>query len=153
MAVLGPGPAFGWALRVPLLAALSAMTALDLRARLIPDLLTLPALVYTLLIAAIVHGARGLLDATLGAAVGGGVALLVAILTRGGLGGGDVKLMGVVGGAVGWKAALAIFALSQLTGGVIAIALLAFGRADRKAGFPVGALIALLGGLWLSLSR
>ncbi len=140
-----------WALRVPLLAGLAAVTVLDLRSRLIPDVLTLPGLAYALVIAAIRPGPVGLVEATVGALVGTGVVLLGAILTRGGVGGGDVKLMAMLGGALGWKAALVILALSQLVGGAIALVLLLARRADRRSPFPVGALIALLGGLWLGL--
>jgi Flp pilus assembly protein protease CpaA len=146
------GPTLDWALRVPLLAGLAVVTVLDLRTRLIPDLLTLPALAYALVIAAIPQTSLGLVEAAKGALVGGGVVLLAAILTRGGLGGGDVKLMAMLGGALGWKAALVILALSQLVGGAIALGLLLMTRrADRKSPLPVGALIALLGGLWLGL--
>jgi leader peptidase (prepilin peptidase)/N-methyltransferase len=136
---------------VPLLAMLAVVTVLDLRSRLIPDLLTLPALAYAVLIAAPLHGHRGLLEAIVGAVVGGGVMLFAVVLTRGAIGGGDVKLMAMLGAAVGWKASLAVLALSQLVGGTVAIVLLAARRADRRTPFPVGALIALFGGLWLSL--
>ena len=136
---------------MPLLAGLAVVTVLDLRTRLIPDFLTLPALAYALVIAAIRQGFPGLSEAAVGALVGGGVVLLAAILTRGGLGGGDIKLMAMLGGALGWKAALVTLALSQLMGGAIALVLLLSRRADRKSAFPVGALIALLGGRWLSL--
>ncbi len=151
LALAGVGPTLGWALRVPLLAALAMVTVLDLRFRLIPDLVTLPALVYAVVTAALRQGSAGLLEATVGVLVGGGVVLLAAVLTRGGFGGGDVKLMAVLGGALGWKASLVVLALSQLVGGLIAVVLLTARRADRKSPFPVGALIALLGGLWLSL--
>jgi Flp pilus assembly protein protease CpaA len=134
-----------------MLAALAIVTVVDLRSRLIPDLVTLPALAYAVVIATIRQGPAGLLEAAAGALVGGGVVLLAAMLTRGGFGGGDVKLVAVVGAAVGWKAALAVLALSQLVGGAIALGLLATHRANRKSPFPVGALIALLGGLWLGL--
>ena len=136
---------------MPLLAMLAVVTVLDLRSRLIPDLLTLPALAYAVLIAALVHGHRGLLEAIVGALVGGGIMLFAVVLTRGAIGGGDVKLMAMLGAAVGWKASLAVLALSQLVGGTVAIVLLATRRADRRTPFPVGALIALFGGLWLSL--
>jgi leader peptidase (prepilin peptidase)/N-methyltransferase len=123
-----------------MLAALAIVTVVDLRSRLIPDLVTLPALAYAVVIATIRQGPAGLLEAAAGALVGGGVVLLAAMLTRGGFGGGDVKLVAVVGAAV-----------SQLVGGAIALGLLATHRANRKSPFPVGALIALLGGLWLGL--
>ncbi len=151
LAMAGKGATLGWVLRVPLLAGLAVVTVLDLRSRLIPDLLTLPGLAYALVIAAIRHGSIGLVEATVGALAGAGVVLLAAILTRGGLGGGDVKLMAMLGGALGWKAALVILALSQLVAGAIVLVLLLLRRAGRRTPLPVGALIALLAGLWLGL--
>ena len=151
LARAGGGSTLDWVLRLPLLATLAIVTILDLRARLIPDLLTLPALAYALGIALIRHGLRGLTEATVGAIACAGVLLLAAILTRGGIGGGDVKLMAVLGGALGWRAAFATLALSQLVGGAIAFILLMTRRAGRRSRFPVGGLMAFLGALWLSL--
>ncbi len=151
LAWVGVGSTVDWVVRLPLLAGLVVVTVLDFRTRLIPDLLTLPALAYALVIALVRHGARGLADATVAAIASGSVMLVAAILTRGGLGGGDIKLMAALGGALGWKAALATLALSQLLGGVIAFVLLLTRRGDRRSRFPVGGLIALLGALWLSL--
>jgi len=136
---------------VPLFALLAVVTVLDLRSRLIPDLLTLPALAYAVLIAVLQGGRHGLFEATVGALLGGGVVFVAAVLTRGAFGGGDIKLMAMLGAAVGWKAGLVVLALSQLVGGTVAIVLLAAHRANRRTRFPVGALIALFGGLWLSL--
>ena len=130
---------------------LAVVTVLDLRSRLIPDLLTLPALLYAVLVAEPQHGRHGLVEAVIGALVGGGVMFAAVVLTRGAIGGGDVKLIALLGAAAGWKASLAILALSQLVGGAIAIVLLVARRAERGTPFPVGALIALFGGLWLSL--
>src|SRR5262249_35445099 len=108
---------------------------------------------YAVLVAAPQHGrhGHGLVEAVIGALVGGGVMFAAVVLTRGAIGGGDVKLMALLGAAAGWKASLAILALSQLVGGTVAIGLLVARRADRRTPFPVGALIALFGGLWLSL--
>lgn len=138
-----------WGLLLPILGALALVAVLDLQSRLIPDVVTLPALAYALAVAA----ARGLApagEAALGALVGGGVVLLVAVVSRGAMGGGDIKLMAMLGAALGWRQALVVLAASQLVGGAVALVLLAARRAHRKTRFPVGALIALLGGLLVS---
>ncbi len=139
-----------WLSLLPLLAALALIIVLDLRSRLIPDLLTLPGLAYALLISAVLPGQVSLIEAVKGAVVGAGLVLLVAIVSRGAMGGGDIKLMALLGAALGWKLALIALALSQLVGGVIAVALLLTRRAGRKTHLPVGALIALFGALLLS---
>jgi len=151
LARAGGSPTLDWVLRVPLLAALMVITALDLRSRLIPDLVTWPALAYALVAAVIRRGAAGLVEAAVSAIVCGAVVLMAAALTRGGIGGGDIKLFAALGAALGWKEALATLVLSQLIGGAIALILLLTRRANRHSPFPVGALNAFLGALWLSL--
>jgi leader peptidase (prepilin peptidase)/N-methyltransferase len=146
---------------VPLLAALAVVVVLDLRSRIIPDLLTLPGLAYALLVAAALPTQPTLPEALLGALVGGGIALLLAIVSRGALGGGDIKLLAMLGAALGWGSAqpllgqpvVVAFVLSQLAGGAIALALLLTRRAGRKSHLQVGALIALFGALLLSLGE
>ena len=145
------GHGWQWLSLVPLLATLAVVIVLDLRSRVIPDVLTLPGLAYAVLFATALRGRPAVAEAVLGAVVGGGIVLLFAIVTRGAVGGGDIKLMAMLGAALGWKPALIALALSQLVGGGIALALLFTRRADRKAHLPVGSLIALFGALLLSL--
>ncbi len=122
---------------------------LDLRTRTIPDILTLPGLAYALALALVSGRRPTVAEAGLGALVGGGVILLVAVVSRGGLGGGDIKLMAMLGAALGWKGALVSFALSQFAGGVVVLALLIKRRRWPQGHMPVGALIALFGAFML----
>ena len=121
---------------------------LDLQSRIIPDVITLPGIGYALLLAVVLGGAAGLAEAGLGALAAGGVVLLFAIVTRGGIGGGDMKLMAMLGAALGWKGAFMAFALSQIAGGIVALMLIIVHRRPSQP-LPVGALIALFGGLIL----
>ncbi|MGH7263670.1 MAG: prepilin peptidase [Candidatus Rokuibacteriota bacterium] len=127
---------------VPLLVALGLIAVLDLRARTIPDVITVPGIVYALAVSA-VGGSPPLDQAALGALVGGGVLLLVAVVSRGGVGGGDIKLMAMLGAATGWQAALAILALSQLAAALVVVGLVLTRRA--RSPFPVGAVMAFFG--------
>jgi prepilin signal peptidase PulO-like enzyme (type II secretory pathway) len=134
-----------WWQLLPLLGALALVVVLDLRARLIPDVITLPGLVYALGLAAVSGRSPTVIEAGLGVLVGAGIVLLVAIVSRGGMGGGDIKLMAMLGAALGWQGALGALALSQVAAAVIAIGLLvARGRRSARQ-LPVGALIALFG--------
>jgi prepilin signal peptidase PulO-like enzyme (type II secretory pathway) len=133
-----------WAL-LPLLGALAALAVLDLTTKMIPDVLTLPGIAYVLMLAAVVKGGPSVMQAGLGVVVGGGLLLLLAMVTRGGIGGGDIKLVAMLGGALGWKGALLAFALAQLAGGVVVLYLLLTGRAERRRTLPIGALISLIG--------
>ena len=86
----------------------------------------------------------------LGAFAGGAPIAAVALLTRGGMGGGDAFLMCGIGAIVGWKAALLTLYCAFIAGGAVAFALLLLKRVDRRAELPfapfmfVGAACALL---------
>jgi len=125
---------------------------LDLRIRIIPDVITLPGLAYALGLAAVAVRSPTVVEAGLGALVGGGVLLLVAIVSRGGMGGGDVKLMAMLGAALGWRGALIALALSQVAGAVVAVGVLVVRRRRPARHVPVGALIALFGAVLLIYS-
>jgi leader peptidase (prepilin peptidase) / N-methyltransferase len=139
------GPTTRWWALLPLLGALAAIAVIDLTTKMIPDVLTLPGIAYALTLAAVAQGWPSVVQAGFGVVVGGGVLLLLAVVTRGGIGGGDIKLVAMLGSALGWKGALLAFALSQLGGGVVVLYLLLTGRAERRKALPIGALIALIG--------
>lgn len=70
----------------------------------------------------------------------------------GGVGGGDVKLAGVLGVAMGWAGwqALAVGALAGFVlGGLFSVVLLALRRADRKTAVPFGPF--MIGGAGLGI--
>jgi prepilin signal peptidase PulO-like enzyme (type II secretory pathway) len=139
---------FGWTPRlwalVPLLIALAIIIVLDIRTKVIPDAVTLPGIVYALAVAAVVKS-PSIGQALLGAVVGGGIVFLIAVISRGAMGGGDIKLMAMLGAALGWKGALVALAFSQIVASLVALSLLIARRAGRHDLFPVGAIIAFLG--------
>jgi leader peptidase (prepilin peptidase)/N-methyltransferase len=128
----------------PLLAALAVATTLDALTRRLPDWVTLPALAYALALA-VVLGRPPVAEAVLGLLVGGGLLLVLALVSGGAFGGGDIKLMAGLGAALGWKTALVVLGLSQLVGAAIVLGMVLAGRARRKAHFPIGTILALLG--------
>src|SRR6059036_3596386 len=107
-----------------LLAALVAITAIDVRLQIIPDAITLPGIV-----------------------VGGGIfrAILEGSLLltgREGMGGGDVKLGAMLGAFLGWKVALLSIFLAVLLGGIVALVLLGSRTTGRKDPIPFGPFLA-----------
>ncbi|TCC18294.1 prepilin peptidase [Kribbella speibonae] len=83
-----------------------ALAAVDIAVQRLPDRLTLPlypGLTVLFGIAAVLNGdPAAFVRAVLGAVALGGVYLILALLSRGQLGGGDVKLAGGLGIALGW---------------------------------------------------
>ncbi|MBW9120593.1 prepilin peptidase [Microbacterium trichothecenolyticum] len=129
------------------------LTLIDLDTHRLPNSIVLPSyLVAGVLftIAAWLTGEWGLL---LMAGIGMAVLYLFYFLLRaarpGGMGGGDVKLAGVVGIYLGWLGwgALAVGAFAAfLYGGVFGIALMLLRRAGRKTAIPFGPWMIL--GAW-----
>lgn len=80
-------------------------------------------------------------DSLLGAAVGFGLLLFIAVISKGGMGGGDIKLFGLLGFIVGTKLVLLSFFFATLYGAVIGIAGMMLGLLKRKNPIPFGPFI------------
>lgn len=76
-----------------------------------------------------------------GAIISSGILLLLAIVSRGGMGGGDIKLFVVIGLVLGWQDTLLALFLSAFIGGIISIILLIFKLVNRKQMIPFGPFI------------
>lgn len=135
-----------------LLATLVAITAIDLDRQLIPDVISLPGIAVGLLLS-VITGQPGWLDSLLGVLLGGGIFLLIIVASRGGMGGGDMKLGAMLGAFLGWKLVLVAILLAVLAGGAVAIGLLALRRKGRKDAVPFGPFLALGGAVSLFWGR
>lgn len=78
------------------------------------------------------------LDHALAAVAGGLSFLLLAILTRGGIGGGDIKLIASLGLWLGTEALLTITITGLILGGIAALLLLITGKKKRNEYFAYG---------------
>jgi leader peptidase (prepilin peptidase) / N-methyltransferase len=136
-----------------------ALAAIDIAVQRLPDRLTLPAypiLIALLTIAAIAgHDFAALLRALLGGLSLACVFLLLALVRPGQLGGGDIKLAGVAGlalGWLGWQFLIAGVALGFVLAAIASVALLAARRITLHSAMCFGpylvggALLAILAG-------
>ncbi len=114
----------------------------DVRRMVIPNRVVYPALALALGVSPAWTG-RGP-AAALAGAIGALVVLaLVRRLSRGGLGGGDVKLAALVGAVVGYPGVLLAGLVTATAGGAVAAALVVAGRAGRGTRIPYGPLLSL----------
>ena len=81
-------------------------------------------------------------DSLLGAVVGFLVLLLIAIVSKGGMGGGDIKLFFVIGLVLGTQLTLLTLFLAALIGSIVGIIHLRRTRQGRKTPVPFGPSIA-----------
>lgn len=77
-----------------------------------------------------------------GGLVGGGFLLLLGLVWRGGMGGGDIKLAALVGVVLGPWVLMALF-IGAALGAVAGVVLMAMGRCGRKDMMPFGPFIAM----------
>jgi len=140
--------------------ALVALTVIDLDHQILPDVITLPLLWLGLLASLAWHEA--LLppmptdpgSAILGAAAGyvllWSVYWAFKLLTgKEGMGYGDFKLFGALGGWMGWQMLPMILLFSAFAGAVVGLALVAFRGRDRNVPIPFGPYLAAAG--WIAL--
>ncbi len=140
---------------------LIACAGIDYDFRIIPDKLTLPGTLLGLAFSVtLLRGpspAGSLIDSVIGMVVGGGTLLAVSLLYRlirgaEGMGGGDIKLMAMVGAFLGYKLALLTIFLGSVGGAVVGVFLSRRAREGMRAALPFGvflspaALICLLWG-------
>ena len=111
--------------------AVSAVT--DLRYQKIPNMVTLPAALAALTYHTMVNGLDGFLFSGAGLAVG--ISLLIFPYLMGGMGAGDVKLMGVVGSFIGPKQVFYAFLIIAIIGGIYALLIMFFQRSSFKGFF------------------
>ena len=145
LAVLSRGTGVDLFPALVLAAVLVAVTGIDLDHQIIPDVVTLPGIVAGLAFS-VITGQPRWSDALIGVLVGGALFFLIIVASRGGMGGGDMKLAAMLGAFLGWRALLVAIMAAVLAGGLLAIALLALGRRGRKDAVPFGPFLAM-GGL------
>lgn len=146
----------GWHL-IPLFAFVSAMiviTFIDMDFQIIPDVITLPGIIIGVLSATFLlvdpmqnytssNAKVGFLNSIIGFFLGGGLFYLIAVVSKGGMGGGDIKLMAMVGAFFGWKAVLMVTFIGSLTGSMVGILLMIFKGKGHKTKIPFGPFLAL----------
>lgn len=141
---------FGWgwqaAAYAALFSALVVVTGTDLSHTIIPDGVTLPGIALGLVAGATVLP-LGIQDSLLGVLVGGGLLWGLAVISpyvfgKEGMGGGDIKLLGMVGAFLGWRPALLTIMIGALLGSVVGLSLIGLNIIKRDEYIPFGPFLA-----------
>ena len=140
--------------------ALIISTFIDFEHQLIPDAVTIPGIAIGLLasfffpsIIGEVKPAAGILNSIAGVLAGGGSIYITGVLgklafRKEAMGGGDVKLMAMIGAFVGWKLALFTFFLAPFFGAIIGIIIKIKEKKDIIPYGPYLSLAAIIIVLW-----
>jgi len=150
-----------------LCSALIVITFIDLDHQIIPDVITLPGMVIGLLAAPLFMSAleppmalglgrllpsagpylTGFVNSLVGLILGGAPLFLIGWIWEKlrkveAMGGGDVKLMGMVGSFLGWKGAYLTIMLGAVTGSIVGVTLIALKKHEADKVIPFGPYLA-----------
>lgn len=120
-----------------LTSCLILISLIDYKTQIIPDglvgVIAINGALYNLL-----YAQQSISDMLLGGAIGFAVMMLIFIISRGGMGGGDVKLSTAVGLWLGVEGTLLFLLLAFIMGGVISLLLLAIGAKSKGDAISFG---------------
>lgn len=125
---------------VVLTAILVAAAFTDINEGIIPDTLSLTGLLLGLGLGFVTIGIK---QSLLGAMGFGLIFLFIALISRGGMGGGDIKLAALIGAFTGFSGALMVILISSWLGALWAVVLLIQGRAGLKTAIKFAPFLAI----------
>jgi leader peptidase (prepilin peptidase)/N-methyltransferase len=133
--------------------SLLVLSVIDLHHRIIPDEISLSGIVLGFLCSFFL-GDISWKESLLGIVFGGGIFFSIAYLYerftgREGLGGGDVKLLAMLGAWLGVESILIIVILSSAVGSLFGILLMIFRRRNLQTAIPFGPFLAAAGFFYL----
>jgi leader peptidase (prepilin peptidase)/N-methyltransferase len=151
---------YGFSWELPLVALYCSLfiilSLIDLKHHILPNKIVYPAVIFTIVIAALGsifgfepsaiagHGFRlWIVDAAIGGSIGFVLLLLPALLYRGGMGWGDIKLAALIGLITGFPLIFIAIILAIISGGLIAAILLLLKIKGRKDAIPFGPFLCL----------
>jgi leader peptidase (prepilin peptidase)/N-methyltransferase len=129
--------------------ALIVITFIDIDHQIIPDIITLPG-IPLFFIAGFALPNITYIDSIIGILAGGGSLFLVAwiyhlVTKKEGMGGGDIKLLAMIGALIGWQGVLFTIFVASAVGTVSGILVMLKSRKSMKLAIPFGPFLAIGG--------
>ncbi len=141
------GPSLTSVIYFAFIAMLLVITCIDLDHFIIPDVISLPGVPAGVL-ASFFLPAMTVKDSILGLLLGGGILLATAwtykhLTHRDGMGGGDIKLLAMIGAFIGWQGVLITLFVGALAGTLAGGAVMLHTRSSMKLKIPFGPFLAI----------
>jgi leader peptidase (prepilin peptidase)/N-methyltransferase len=141
------GPSLTFLVLFLFCSALVAITFIDFDHQIIPDVISLPGIVVGFAFSFFLPW-LGWRSSLIGIVAGGGIIWLIIELyyrlrKEEGMGGGDVKLLAMIGAFLGWRAILFTLFAASLVGSVVGVSLMFLQKKDGKLAIPFGPYLAL----------
>jgi leader peptidase (prepilin peptidase)/N-methyltransferase len=129
------------------ISSLLVITFIDLDHKIIPDVISLPG-IPTGLVASFALPTITLKASALGLLIGGGSLWFVAwaynlIAHRDGMGGGDIKLLAMIGTIIGWKGVIFTIFASSVIGSCVGITMMLIKGKNMKFAIPFGPFLSI----------
>jgi leader peptidase (prepilin peptidase)/N-methyltransferase len=127
--------------------ALLTIIWVDIHHQIIPDLISLPGIVLGFLFS-FFNTNLTWQSSLIGLLVGGGVLYTIAFLylllrKQEGMGGGDIKLLAMIGAFLGWQSLLFVIFFSSITGTIVGLAAMVKQKKGGAARIPFGPFLSL----------
>ena len=128
-------------------AALLVIIFIDIHHQIIPDCISLPGIVIGF-IGSFINPSVTWFQSALGILCGGGILFALAfgyqlLAKREGMGGGDVKLLAMIGAFLGIQSLLFVIFFSSLTGSIIGIGAMVYQKKGGQTRIPFGPFLSL----------
>lgn len=135
------------------IATLIVIIFIDIDHQIIPDVISLPGIPIFFLGALLLPNIT-IKDSLLGIVIGGGSLWIVAetyllIAKKDGMGGGDIKLLAMMGALIGWKGVLFTIFVSSAIGTVVGLITILHAGKNLKTAIPFGPFLAIGGLLYI----
>ncbi|MBW2176266.1 MAG: prepilin peptidase [Deltaproteobacteria bacterium] len=129
------------------IAALLVITFIDIDHRIIPDIISLSGIPLGLAASFFIPSLRPV-DSIIGLLAGGGILYAVAwgyglITGKEGMGGGDIKLLAMIGAFIGWKGVLLTIFMASAIGTLAGVLVMLKTKKNMKLAIPFGPFLAI----------
>jgi leader peptidase (prepilin peptidase) / N-methyltransferase len=125
-----------------LTSTLLTVALIDYDHKIIPNTITLPGIVIGLGLSLWALPITPLAS-LLGILLGGVFFYLIALVSKGGMGGGDIKLIAMIGAFLGWQGAFFTILSGALLGSLVGVSLMVLGKKGRKDKVPFGPFLSV----------
>jgi leader peptidase (prepilin peptidase)/N-methyltransferase len=130
-----------------LFGVLLVVSVIDLYHQIIPNVITYPGIIIGLIFSGLT-GSPGWVSSAIGLLIGGGLLWALALVYewlahREGMGGGDIKLLAMIGAFQGWPGVLVALLAGSFIGTVVGLLLILIWKKERTHAIPFGPFLSL----------
>ena len=138
-------------------AALLVIIVIDIHHQIIPDVISLPGIIAGLLFS-VFSATLTWQSSLIGIAVGGGVLYTIALayfLIRkiDGMGGGDIKLLAMIGAWLGWQSLPFVIFASSLSGTIVGLIAMGYQKKGGRTRIPFGPFLSIAALIFIFFSE